>query len=623
MKAGSDSSGHRSSSPFQRYHGMVASIDEISEKSFDYVVIGGGTAGLTVAARLSEDPNVTVAVLEAGSANFDDPLINVPAQFGRHFGNPKYDWCLETEPQKSANDQVYKWPRGKTLGGSSAINFFMWMKPPADDIDTWEKLGNPGWNATRYFDYSRKVESFHPPKDEAAAKEQRQFFRPEAHGYNGPLKTSFPNVASSCEKSYHATLSKLGIEAAKSPLGGDPIGSLMAVSTLDPDTHTRTYAATAYLPKEGRPNLRVLPDALVHRILLEGCEDTEVVAKGVEFGHGEKLHTVKANREVIVCGGALKSPQILELSGIGDKRILEPLGIKTIVHLPGVGANMQEHNLAITVLELNPAQGHVSLDMLANPEFTKGQLALRAEGKGMFCSGMQSVAFLPMSSVIGAERAKQMIQSQKEKIRARISAGEIPKSLQEQYKIQLERLESDNNGDCELILFPGSIVPSFIKEGRNCVTMVSAINLPFSRGTIHIKSADPHVQPAIDPNTFEDTFELDVLTETFKFNRKITHTMPWKDVISNEIFPGPDVATDEDIHNYLKKYLETTFHTIGTASMLPRELDGVVDPSLRVYGTKNIRVVDLSVVPLHIAAHTQATAYTIGEIAADIIKGKI
>jgi len=225
--------------------------------------------------------------------------------------------------------------------------------------------------------------------------------------------------------------------------------------------------------------------------------------------------------------------------------------------------------------------------------------------------------------MMGAEPARAMIQRQRAKIQAQIDAGELSKSLQAQYKVQLERLESGRSGDCELILVPSAMDPNLIKEGRSCVAVISAVNLPFSRGTIHIKSSDSHEQPVIDPHTFEDSFDLDVFTAAFKFNRKLSDVEPWKSTAPTELFPGPKIKTDGEIQNYLKENIGTTFHTAGTASMLPRELDGVVDSKLLVYGTKNIRVVDLSIVPLHVAAHTQATVYTIGEIAADIIKGKI
>ncbi|KLO08735.1 GMC oxidoreductase [Schizopora paradoxa] len=605
---------------------MSATTSEIASKTFDYIVVGGGTAGLVVAARLSEDPNVTVAVLEAGPANLDDPLITIPVHFGKHFGNHKYDWDFSTVPQKSANNAVYKWARGRMLGGSSAINFLAWSKPPAEDMDAWEQLGNPGWNASRYFEYSKKAESFHPPQDETVAKMFKQVVKPDAHGYHGPLVTSFPTLVSGLEIPFQEALSNAGIGKAEDPLNGDPFGIAMTPNTRNPENNTRTYAATAYyLPNKDRKNFHVLTDALVTRIISKSHGDaSEVEATGVEFEHDGIKHIVGAVKEVIVSAGALKTPQILELSGIGDKRVLEPLGIETLVDLPGVGANLQEHCFTKMTLELDPKHKYDSLDILTtDPEYGKEQFELHGEGKGFHRLGLSGYTFVPLATLIGPEAALNMIQRQKAKIQAQIDAGKLSKSLQAQYKVQLERLESSRNGDCEIMMFPGAITPSLIKEGRSCTTVQAASNLPFSRGTIHINSTNPHDQPTIDPHTFEDTFDLEALTVAFKFNRKLSNVEPWKSSVVSEILPGPQVESDADIHNYIKKTLETTFHTVGTASMLPRELDGVVDPKLRVYGTKNIRVVDLSIVPLHIAAHTQATAYTIGEIAADIVKGKI
>ncbi|KLO04946.1 GMC oxidoreductase [Schizopora paradoxa] len=604
---------------------MTASISDVSGQTFDYVVIGEKTSGLTVAARLSEDPNVTVAVLEAGSANLDDPLIDVPAQFGKQFGNPKYSWEYSTLPQKTANDKVYKWPRGKTLGGSSAINYFMWTKPPTVDIDAWEKLGNSGWSAARFFEYSRKVEKFHPPTDEAVAKANLQVFRPEAHGYDGPLDISFP-AASAMEIPFQKALANAGVKVAKDPLNGDPFGVTMVPNSHHPVKRTRTSAATAfYLPNKDRENFKVLPDAHVNRIVIKSSgNNSDVEAEGVEFEHQGQIHIVKASKEVIISAGTLQTPQVLELSGIGDKRILEPFGIKTLVDLPGVGANMQEHSFVSLISELEPSLTNKSLDILrTDPDYAKEQLALFGKGESLFHIGLSSTAFEPLKTMAGEASAQEMIQRQKARVQTQIESGLLSKSLQEQYKLQLEKLENNQSGDCELILIPFGAVPSVVQKGRSCVSITSALNLPFSRGTIHIKSTNPRDQPIVDPHTFEDTFDLDVMTATFKFVRKLSDVEPWKSIITKEVFPGPSVQSDEDIHNYLKEGLVTTYHTAGTASMLPRELDGVVDPKLRVYGTKNIRVVDLSIVPLHIASHTQATAYTIAEIAADMIKGVI
>jgi len=263
----------------------------------------------------------------------------------------------------------------------------------------------------------------------------------------------------------------------------------MVPSTLDPVKHTRTYSVTAfYLPNKDKPNFHVVCDALVHRIVVNDT-DLGAEAAGVEYECNGVLHFVKVNKEVIVCAGALKTPQVLELSGIGDSCILNSLGIKTIVDLPGVGQNMQEHSFAVMVMELDPKHKFESLDMLfTDPEFAATQSALRDEGKGIYCLGLSGFTFVPLSTVVGEYAAQKYIERQKAKIWAQIDDGRLPKGLEQKYKIQLEKLESGLNGDCEVMLYPGAMIPTLIKEGRNCVTMLSALNLPFSRGTIHVKS---------------------------------------------------------------------------------------------------------------------------------------
>ncbi|THH03678.1 hypothetical protein EW145_g6089 [Phellinidium pouzarii] len=593
---------------------MSAALLEISGMSFDYVVIGGGTTGLTVAARLAENPHITVAVLEAGSERLNDPLINIPAQFGKHFGDSRYDWNVNTVPQEHANGRSFAWPSGKVLGGSSAINFFTWSNPPSQDIDDWERLGNPGWNWSRFSASLKKTESLTAPSEEIATK-YRQVFNPEAYGTSGPLKTSFPS-----------TLLNTGIKVSKDPHNGDPIGTSMLPCTIDSKTFTRSYAATAfYEPNANKPNFYVLCNALVHRILTKEPRSNDlsvkVEAEAVEFEYDGKIHLVYAAKEIILSAGALMSPRILELSGVGDKRILDSLGIKTIIDLPGVGSNLQEHIFGVVIFEVDPSLGYKTLDLLADEDYAAAQLKLHAEGQGLFRINLLSYSFLPLSSVASPEDARRLIARQRRSIEERLEDGKLPPGLKEQWMMQLAEYENGTSGDCELVYFPGYFGGA--PEKGTFISIYFASNHLFSRGTIHVVSTDPHIQPSADPHYFEEEIDIEVMTETVKFIRSLPDIEPFKNMVVREVVPGTSCSTTEEIREFIKGSFTTTFHTVGTLSMLPRSQNGVVDPNLRIYGSKNIRVADTSIVPLHIAAHTQSTAYAIGEQAAEIIIGHI
>ncbi|RXW15191.1 hypothetical protein EST38_g10664 [Candolleomyces aberdarensis] len=560
---------------------LLNTADEILNKSFDYIVVGAGTAGLTLASRLTEDEKLNVLVLEAGESHYDDPNVDIPAQFGATFMNPKYDWGFPTVKQKYCNDAEHFWPRGKGLGGSSAMNFFCWIKPPAEDIDAFEKLGNPGWNWKDFEKYSLKSETFHPAVKEVADAYPHTYVE-KFRGTNGPINVSVPIHAHTIDKIVQETLVNRGIKKIDDPYGGNITGTWIASNNIDPKTWKRSYSANAYLrPHQDRPNFYVLPNAYVAKVLwsTEKDADGNLIASGVEYIFEDKKQTALALKEVILSAGAIKSPQILELSGVGRADILSQINVEPKLLLPGVGENVQEHHFAWLVYELDTTQAdHQTLDLFFDPEYAKESLRLHSEGKGLHRTGLTSFAFLPLTARDPVGTAK-LIENLEKDIKERIDRGEIPPALAKQYEIQLATLKDDGLPDMELIIFPGYFMPKEAPApGKRFVSMLIALNHPISRGTIHAKSDNPLDHPEINPNYFKENFE------------------------------------------YIKTGHITTFHTVGSCSMLPREDGGVVDPQLKVYGTKNVRVADISIVPLHIAAHMQTTAYVIGEKAADIIK---
>ncbi|KAM5536363.1 hypothetical protein V8D89_009961 [Ganoderma adspersum] len=580
---------------------FLTTLDQVSGKSFDYVIVGGGTAGLVVAARFSEDPTKSVLVLEAGGAHLGDPMVDLPASYGKSFKNEEYDWAFTTVPQKHAENTSFFWPRGKGLGGSSATNFYVWNRPGEEDINAWERLGNPGWNWKNFLRYSIKSEKFIPASKEAT-KAERLTYDEKVHGTDGPIVLAWPNTRPGWDVALQDTAEALGFPRLVEPQGGDRVGFGMDLSTVDPRTNKRVTSVQA----GERPNLKVLVNAPVARVLFTQGEGEEFIANGVEFLFGGRRHSVSitTNGEVILSAGAIKSPQILELSGIGDPKILSALGIETKVDLPSVGMNAQDHLFAGIAYELKEPEKYNTLDPLLDPVTVEEHLKLYAEGKGLLTLGVVGVAMAPLKAI--SDRAAEI-----EGAAPTDNGGDVP-GLAEQRAEQVARFEEGAaNGEFVTI-------PAFY----SFPTRVSVHDAqPFSRGTIHAASPDPLAPPEIDPHYFEEDIDRLTFIEQVKFARKLAQTEPFACVLGREVNPGPDVRSDADISLWLKKYLTTVHHTSSTCSMLPRDKGGVVDPELRVYGTRGLRVVDLSVVPLIPSAHTQSIVYAVAEQAADIIKG--
>ncbi|KAF4591026.1 hypothetical protein EYR40_009624 [Pleurotus pulmonarius] len=602
----------------------LVSLQDVANKHFDYIVAGGGTAGLVVAARLSEDPKVNVLVLEAGPANLNDDLIRIPAQIAQHFGKPSYDWNLTV--QESSDSTQFGWHIGKGLGGSSAINFMCWTKPPAGDIDDLEKLGNVGWNWDTYDKYLKKAENFvHLPKEVLAAR-GISLDKWKTNSFGGPLNNGHQRTVLDVELKavkIMEALSNLGVGAAENPMGGDPKGFFSVPTTVDPVTNCRSYSVTAYyLPNQDRPNLHILVDANVNKIHSDDKSPGDFVATGVEFAFEDSIYVAHATKEVIVSSGSTKSPQILELSGIGRRDVLEAIKVPVKVELPGVGENLQEHlhsAISYEILDDVPAE---TFDLLRDPVTAAKHLALHPKGTGIFNMGVTALSFNPLEVL--TDKHQEIKDGIKVEIERDIKAGALSPGLIEQYKIQLARFDTGAPG-YETIIVPGFLsFPNPPAPGKRYLSLVAATNYNFSRGSIHSVSNDPNVSPAINPRYFSRESDLKVLVEMVKFNRKLATTAPLTEVFGTspkEVNPGPNVQTDEEIANWIKKVVSSTFHPAGTCSMLPKELDGVVDPTLKVYGTKNVRVVDLSIIPVHFGTHAQSTVYAIAEQAADIIKG--
>ncbi|KAI0030850.1 alcohol oxidase [Vararia minispora EC-137] len=585
----------------------LVSASDVSSKTFDYIIVGSHlqTAGLTLANRLSEDPNICILVLEAGPANINDPAICTLRNCLHFVLSPDFDPSASSVPQKHANGVEYAWPRGKTLGGSSAINFMVWTRPPKQELDDLEKLGNPGWNWETLDKSLKKIEGYVKPSAEAVKKYDLKVEN-WTNGADGTLSHSFQgNII-------HADVVWRDVGYFL------PTGVFFTTNTIDPVKHTRSYSTTAfYLPAKDRKNFLVVVDSLVSRLITKMSANGMVVAQEVEFINGGETHTVKIGKEVVLSAGALKSPQILELSGIGRKEVLDKAGIPIVIDLPGVGENLQEHIFTGVSFELKNDVDFDTVDLLRDPEHLKKHLDLHEEGKGLFTTGILGFSFAPLQRY--SPRADAIHREAIEKFEN--NKDQYPPGLRDQLKIQTDRLKSGGPG-CELVTIPGFLsFPNPPKSSTKYWTVLSAQNHLFSRGNVHITTKNPKVDPAYDPHYFEEKIDLDTFVETIRFIRHLKEVAPFKDIVVAEVNPGPNCTTDEQIADWLKNYMATTYHTAATCSMLPKDKGGVVDPELKVYGTSNVRICDLSILPLHFASHPQVTIYSFAQRAAEIIRG--
>ncbi|TFK86053.1 GMC oxidoreductase [Polyporus arcularius HHB13444] len=604
--------------------------ERFSSLTFDYIIIGGGTAGLVVASRLSEDPAVTVGVIEAGEWHASIDGVNVPGMAGSTLGDPQFDWAFMSVPQKHANDRLVYQPRlqsGKGLGGSSAINLLGFNRGSAHEYDAIEAFGNPGWNWEVFLKYFKKASSLmlQAPHDSETTLPLPTHLGPEYkleqpdpqwHGDSGPIVKAYSTHFATLHVPFIDALEKLGVPRNTEPNKGNNIGATTIYCSVDSRTATRSYAGNAYYEANaGRKNLVVLTNATVSRIIFNSGS-TPLRATGVEFLNGDKKYVAATKGEVVLAAGAFQSPQILELSGIGNKDTLGKHGIETLIDLPSVGENLHDHPDIHVVYEIRPE--YETVDIAREPELAAKQLELYKSQKGYLTSALAAVyAFLPTKAFATDE------QMAKWKEMATHSVEEAPQGVKKQLETQLKWLFDPASAEGEIIPFPGLFLPSGVQPvpKTRYSSMLCAGMHPFSRGSVHISSADPRAPPAIDPNYFSNPLDLEILLALFKFALKLYDTDPIREAVVRRVAPtAEESSSDEALLEYIKNGSGCVYHPLGSASMLPREDGGVVDPALKVYGTANVRVVDASILPIQVAAHIQATVYAVAEKAADIIK---
>ncbi|KAI0073789.1 alcohol oxidase [Panus rudis PR-1116 ss-1] len=596
--------------------GKEVDADTFAHTSFDYVVVGGGTTGLAVASRLSDDPNVIVGVIEAG-AHKEDNNILIPAFAFNGLGDPAYDWLLTTLPQTQLANRTLVPFRGKVLGGTSAINTMQYTKASSVEYDAWRTVGNPGWSFDELQPFMKRAERWTPPEPQTVKPYANDNHAPD-HGRDGRIHTTGNANFTDVITQYLDALENLsGLKRNFSPLDGNPIGSFAATVEVDAKNRSRSYAANGYYePFASRSNFVVLTEAQGSKIHFENTTGSadNIRATGVQFvSKDNKTYTVSASREVIVSAGSLKSPQVLELSGIGNADFLKRLGIEPIIDLPGVGENLQDHVLAPVVFQTLP--NLITYGEATDPALLPLLMQEYVQNRTGLLSGVNSMtAFLPPSKFIPAAEQDTIKKALDDALQ---QGGTTTDAI----KAQREFLDNDNVPQLEIVYATGNNGGN--DTSARFYTFAPAIMHSFARGSVHLASSDPLAPPIIDPRYFESPGDVDrqIFIRGIRHVLEVSQTEPLRSFTLGIVSNLSLNATDDEIVAYLAENASSDSHFVGSAAMLPREQGGVVDPNFLVYGTANVRVVDASIFPFQLGTHPTATLYGIGEKAAEVIRG--
>ncbi|KAJ4396629.1 hypothetical protein N0V93_000850 [Gnomoniopsis smithogilvyi] len=546
-----------------------------------------------------QDPSVSVLVIEAGDSVLTNENVTSANGYGLAFGT-EIDYAYPTTPQKYANNLTTPLRAGKALGGTSTINGMAYTRAESTQIDAWETLGNSGWNWESLWPYYLKSETFQVPDAEITASTHIAYDL-AYHGTDGPLYTAFSssNTNSSYPISMNNTYKALGVQWNADGTNGSMVGFGPYAKTLNQDLNIRWDAARAYYyPYQNRTNLKVLLNTAANKLTWAGTNGT-ATANGVEVTSSNgTTSVVKANKEVILSAGALVSPLLLELSGVGNPSILSQYGIETVVDLPTVGENLQDQ---------------INNELVYNPP---SNFTASYDG-----GGAQFVAYPTANHVFGGDAAagaslKSQLSAYAEAVAS--ASGNVTKAsdLQEFFEMQYDLIFGPQEVPYAEIL----IYISAEAWGAQYWGL-----LPFSRGSIHIGQADSTKNAVINPNYFMLDYDLELQVQTAKFIREVFATEPFAAVAGTESTPGLDVVPQDADMTTWKSWAtsgyRSNFHPVATAAMMPREKGGVVDAELKVYGTSNVRVVDASVLPFQVCGHLVSTLYAVAERASDIIKG--
>lgn len=496
-------------------------------------------------------------------------------------------------------------------------------------------MGNDGWSWEDLLPYFKKSETFNEPDSDIAEQQDIDWIEPEFHGESGPIQASFQREYDVFQQAWNPTFENLGFGVTGDPFNGEALGGFTTPMSVDSETVIRSYAANAYFtPNAGRENLKVLTGALAQKIVFADDEGKrgkkDVVATGLEFSVDGSTCVVKANREVILSAGVVQSPQLLELSGVGSKEVLEPLGINVLVENDAVGENLQDH--VHTNLGFEVEEGLPTLAQFSDPEFAAAAIQeFVTSGSGYLTNLFSSASYLSYAQLLDTEGVKGISAEDITKIKGPKEDKKRISGLKKQYEEISNKLEDSGEAVTEQIHVPAGFnyeggdntTLLFTAPPVNSLTFYAVLLHPYSRGNIHITSADPTEYPRIDPRYLSHPADLEILSTIALQLQVVAKTDPFASLLKNNASvysPNYNEITPENVEEHVKNTLSTIYHPIGTCSMMPKKDNGVVDSNLKVYGTENVRVIDASIAPLLPRGTISSLVYAIAEKGADLIK---
>ena len=531
--------------------------------AYDYIIIGAGSAGCVLAARLSEDKDVQVLLVEAGGKD-NHPYIHMPLGFLRAMLNPRFNWGYMSEPEGRLNGRRLMLPRGRVLGGSSSINGMFYMRGHPHDYDTWRQMGCEGWSYADVLPYFKRMESSWrgPGKH---------------HGGSGPLHVRPIDTRRLLHDPLMETAANAGYQVSDDLSGDQPEGFAKGEVTID-ERGRRASAYRAYVhPALGRPNLHIETDALTTRVLIENGR-----AVGVEVSKEGQLKQLRAEREVILSGGTYNSPQLLMLSGIGPADELRQHGISPVADLKGVGKNLSEHPVCMM-------QFRAKSPVTFLKELRYDRAALWAAQWALFGAG-------PFATQIN-------------------SCNVVIRTKPELDMPDIQLMCNPVRMDAQL-WFPG-----LTKQLEHCFQVGVVILHPHSRGEVTLRSASPLDPPKVNLNLMASPTEFEMMRRGIREARRIYRTEPQGKLTGEEIVPGDAAQSDEALDDFIRRICSVTQHPVGTCTM-GVGAEAVVDPQLKVIGVEGLRVADASIMPTVPGANTNASAIMIGEKASDLVMGR-